>query len=537
MKDILLVGYNEMNFIEYERKMRYFGRDNENFRDFRMCYINYNHVPYTFPELYNEAIRNSNIGSSSFISSKDSFSLTLSTLGSYMHNNGLSFEYIVDFQVEKTSLYNLLKNEEFRSIGITSTFYTTSQPIIEIVKFVRSIDENIPIIIGGPFVAGIIRTQSKEYINNQLHMLAADYIINSSQGEDTLSKLVSCIRDKGNIASINNICYLDKESNEFVHTNIDIERNKLEDNPPNFALFEDSIVDGLTIRTAISCPFSCSFCAFPQHAGDYEVSDIRHIENMMKQIEQIKKIKYINIIDDSFNVPASRFKEILAMKIKNGSIFKWNSYIRCQYLDEEAVMLMKSSGCEGVFLGIESANQMVLDAMNKRVKIAQYEQGIMLLKKYQIPIFASFIFGFPGETRNTIEDTIDFIKKFQPDFYRIQLWYMDKLTPIMNEKIKYRLSGDGFSWEHATMNSKEAQDYVEKAFISITESTWLPQHNFDYTGVISLLHKGYSINQITNMIQIFNKGIYNNITGDNSYQMNKCDFDSFYQKVNEITNS
>jgi radical SAM superfamily enzyme YgiQ (UPF0313 family) len=72
------------------------------------------------------------------------------------------------------------------------------------------------------------------------------------------------------------------------------------------------------------------------------------------------------------------------MMIKNKYEFKWNSFFRCQFADREVVELMKESGCEGVFMGIESGSDKILENMNKASRIEKYYEGIALLKEYDI---------------------------------------------------------------------------------------------------------------------------------------------------------
>lgn len=100
---------------------------------------------------------------------------------------------------------------------------------------------------------------------------------------------------------------------------------------------------------------------------------------------------------------------------------------------------MKESGCEGVFLGIESGNNQILATMNKIASVEKYLEGIALLKEFDIVTYGSIIIGFPGETGETVQDTIGFIEDSGLDFYRAQLWYCEPITPIRKDRQKYQL--------------------------------------------------------------------------------------------------
>jgi hypothetical protein len=171
------------------------------------------------------------------------------------------------------------------------------------------------------------------------------------------------------------------------------------------------------------------------------------------------------------------------------------------------VELMKESGCEGVFLGLESGNDHILKNMNKAADIKKYLDGIECLKKYGIVTFGNFIIGFPGETGETVRDTVDFIEKSGLDFFRAQLWYCEPITPIWKKRDLYNIRGESFEWSHATMNSQKACDLIEHIFLTVKEPTWIPQYNFDFDNLWHLVHRGMSVEQVRDFLKSFNFAI------------------------------
>jgi p-methyltransferase len=83
---------------------------------------------------------------------------------------------------------------------------------------------------------------------------------------------------------------------------------------------------------------------------------------------------------------------------------------------------------------------------------------------------------------------------------------------VWEQRERYCLKGSQFSWEHKSMNSKDAMSLVEKAFLEIHDSVWVPQHDFDFAGVIQLMHKGHSLDEIKRMISEFNERIKQKIS-------------------------
>jgi anaerobic magnesium-protoporphyrin IX monomethyl ester cyclase len=517
--DCLIIGHNEMNFEEYENIIGIMGKETVAYKDLSLNFINYKGKPLIVSDVYNMLNKECSNVNIPTLSLSDTFSTTIAYLGTYLSRRGISFDYINSFQNEKEILVEKLKSHKIRSIAITTTLYVSALPILEILELIRKYDKSVKIIIGGPYISTNCRLLDSSSLQYLLKSMAADFYINSSQGETALTNIVLAIKNNSNFDNINNIYY--KDGSEYKSTLAVDEDNKLDDNMVEWGLFSEKVGTFAAIRTAISCPFSCMFCGFPKHAGKYQTSEVKSIEKELNAIERIGTVKSINFIDDTFNVPNERFKAILKMMIKNKYSFKWHSYFRCQYSDRETIELMKESGCEGVFLGIESGSQEMLNKMNKQVKIEKYIEGHSLLKEYDILTFDSFIIGFPGENENTVKQTIEFIRETKPTFYRVQVWYCEPITPIWEQKDKYEIKGSQFQWEHSTMDSLTAFKHVEEMFFSIKDSIWLPQYNFDFINIFHLLHRGMSINQIKEFLTAFNIGLSEKLKGGSNFDISE----------------
>jgi anaerobic magnesium-protoporphyrin IX monomethyl ester cyclase len=506
--DCLFIGHNEMDFAEYEKTIRKMGYNSGAFRDLNLNFIRYNNRPYSVSEAFNhfycsdhyakDSIKPLNIG--------ESFSAAIAYLGTYLQRRGFTFDYINSFQDRKIELSEKLTQNNILTIAIITTLYVSPFPILEIINFTESYNQTAKIIIGGPFISTQIRTKDPLYMNYLFEStLNADFYINSSQGEATLVNIIHAVKNNLPFDQINNIYY--KTPSGYISTSLLREENKLSDNMVEWDLFSHNVGEYANVRTSISCPFSCSFCGFPQHAGKYQTAEVEAIERELKLLDKIKIVKSVHFIDDTFNVPIKRFKDILRMLIKNKFTFKWHSYLRCQFLDREMVELMRESGCDGVFLGIESGNNEILKNMNKAVNTGEYLKGIELLNEHGIVTFGDFIVGFPGETHETVRDTVRFIEKSGLDFYRTQLWYCEPITPIWKDREKYGIKGESFEWSHQTMDAKVASDLIEDIFLSTREPTWVPQYNFDFDTLWHLVHRGLSIDQVKQFIRSFNNGV------------------------------
>jgi radical SAM PhpK family P-methyltransferase len=453
----------------------------------------------------------------------DTFNLAIAYLGTYLHRRNLSFDYVNAFQDEKEVLGEKLAKGKPLTVAIITTLYVSVFPILEVVRFVKKYNNSVKIIIGGPFISNQVRALERRDLESLFKFLGADVYVNSSQGEAALVKIIHAFKNNLPLERIDNIYY--NVNGEFRETLISRENNRLSENMVNWDLFSHLVGAHINIRTSISCPFSCKFCGFPEHAGQYQTAGVVEIEEELNRVNKIEAAGSVHFIDDTFNVPVKRFKEILKMMIKNNYKFKWHSHFRCQFAERETVELMKESGCEGVILGIESGSNKMLKLMNKASKVEQYLNGIELLKSCGILMHGNFFIGFPGETRETVDETVRFIKESGIDFYNAQLWYCDTITPIWREREKFAVRGSNYEWTHATMDSQEASDLIDEIFSGIDEPIWVPQYNFESDGLFHLLHRGLSLEQVKNFIKTFNKGIREKINdrsrGDVSFEVIK----------------
>lgn len=501
--DCLLIGHNQVNFQEYERNIVKIGVNSGTYRDLNLNYLNINNKPYNATDIFN-LLKNPQRFDSN-LTTGDTFSAAIAYLGSYLDRSRLTFDFVNSFQDEKAKLAEILKKENIRTIAIITTLYVSVLPILEIMSFVKTYNLTAKIIIGGPFITTQVRTLSTETLEYLFKStIGADFYVNSSQGEATLVKLIHALKNNLPFHQINNIYY--RKNGKYFSTPISIEDNQLSENIVNWNLFNGRLKEFVNVRTSISCPFKCAFCGFPEHAGKYQAVEVERIEAELNLLFKANSVKCVNFIDDTFNFPTNRFKAILKMFKKNKYHFNWYSYFRCQFADKEVVQMMKESGCQGVFLGLESGSNQILKNMNKAGKVDEYLKGIALLKDYGLITHGNFIIGFPGETDETVWETTRFINRSGLDFYRCQLWYCEPITPIWKNREKYKIKGESFEWTHATIDWKVACDAIDEMVLTINESTRLPEY-FNLENVWHLMNRGMSIDEIKNFLRAFNQGI------------------------------
>ena len=487
--DCVLIGYNETPFEEYAALLKSYGEDSEAYRDLRFSFVNLDGRSMDYIGLLNHVLKLAGVNDE--LKSCDIPNLAAIYLTHYLRRRGCEARYINLFQFEKERLAEFLAEDPL-CVAMTTTFYLLNLPVNEMVKFIRERNPRTKVIVGGPLIANHVRNYHGEELNVALEDIGADIYVNESQGEHTLTLIIDALKNGGDLSRVPNIIY--KENGKLRQMPKLFETNSMDENFINWQTFvNEDLGPTVQTRTARSCAFNCSFCNYPKRAGKLTLASLETIEKELDSLRGLGYVKNLVFIDDTFNVPLPRFKDICRLMIEKDYQFNWFSYFRCSNSDEEAIELLAKSGCKGVFLGIESGSPTILQNMNKAATPEKYVRGLELLREYGVLTFASLIFGFPGETKETIKESVDFIKTTKPDYYRAQLWYCEPGTPVDMQREKYKIEGNGFVWSHATMDSMEAMDHIDLAFLEITESIWLPQWSFDFWTIPYLLGKEYSL--------------------------------------------
>ena len=506
--DCLCIGYYEPAFEEHERILRQLGEDSEAYRDLQFSFVDLGDRKLTYAGLLSYAYRLANNldpdGEDEF-KSGDMPNLAAVYLTNFLRLNGRRTEYVNLFTYEQDKLRRYL-DEDPLCVAITTTFYSLNFPVIEIVKGIRRYNTKTKIVVGGPLVANHHRRYPPDELLIALDDMDADVYVIESQGEQTLWQIIECLRNGGDLSQVPNIVYRDEATGQLRLNAPERENNSLDECAIDWRVFaNEGLGPTLQTRTARSCAFSCAFCGYPTRAGKLTLASLDTIERELDSMRDIGGVKNVVFIDDTFNVPLPRFKDICRLMIRKQYGFNWFSYFRCSNSDEEAVELMARSGCKGVFLGIESGSPRILENMDKHAAADKYRAGIRMLKQHGILTFGSFITGFPGENDETIRETVDFIRETRPDFYRAQIWYCEPGTPIYDRREKYGIEGEGYKWRHSTMESQEVMDHIDDMFLDIRESEWLPQWSFDFWIIPYLLGKGMSAESFRSFVQQANR--------------------------------
>ena len=191
----------------------------------------------------------------------------------------------------------------------------------------------------------------------------------------------------------------------------------------------------ITILTSRGCPYRCSFCGLADH---HKIMKRRSPENVAQEIQEIQAkygINKFNFQDDTFTVNKKRLHKMLDLFGPLNIGFR--AHGRSGLDTPEDYIKLKKAGCEVVAWGIESGSQKMLDLMNKQTTVKKNEEVIKWAKDAGLITRAFFILGFPGETKETVEETKEFIEKVNVDQYFVSNFVPYPGTDVWNNPEKY----------------------------------------------------------------------------------------------------
>lgn len=198
-------------------------------------------------------------------------------------------------------------------------------------------------------------------------------------------------------------------ASEFIHKYL---------NPRDY-FFAAATYPSIQIFSARGCPFRCNFCVYPQTMHGH-VFRKRSAENVVAEFEYIANnfpdVKEVVFEDDTFTANKKRVMEICALLVerKLNKRLRWLCNARVN-LDLETMQAMKKAGCRLIIPGIESGSQQILDNINKGTKVEEFYSYVANAKKAGLLIHACYMVGNEGETKETMQQTLELALKLNTD--------------------------------------------------------------------------------------------------------------------------
>lgn len=321
------------------------------------------------------------------------------------------------------SVVESVQKKDSDTIGI-SCFTFTLPLAIRIAEEIKKKDPNKVIILGGSGPSGVgVRILQK--------FPAVDFVVDG-EGEKSFVDLLRVLEKRNsNMEDMKGVVY---RENGSIHYNGPQERIRDLDGLgfPAYELVDMKVYDTVGIIWHRGCPYNCSFCDVSQMWGKKVIS--RSIENVTEEIEMLRTefgVRVIQFFDDTFTL---KKEDTLQMcdKIKKLDV-SWSANCRINTVNRELLQNMANAGCKGIFYGIESGSDRILEIINKQIKVRDVITAFKNTPSTLI-VKASFIWNYPFETLE------DFYKTFLLAGYllgqRIQVRYSP--LSLLSQSLLYR---------------------------------------------------------------------------------------------------
>jgi len=319
---------------------------------------------------------------------------------------------ILDLLVSKYSTDKIKRKLEENQpdiVGVTSV--TMNYPIAsDILKYCKSVDKDITTVIGGPHVT----FRPVETLNEAPWI---DIVVRG-EGEQTMLDIVSGKK----LDDIEGIAF---RSDGVRLTD---ERGLIENLDelllPARHLFPLSRYHALdspcSLITGRGCPFNCIFCVGSKMGG--RRARYRNPKLVVDEIEQGLACGFeeVNLEDDLFTLNHRHLHAICDEIIDRGLKFNWRAFSRVDTVNPEVFRKLKEAGCTYLCYGVESGNQQILDKVKKKITLQKVREGVRMAKDAGIHVQASFILGLPGESKQTLSQTIRFAQELET-FYGLHV--------------------------------------------------------------------------------------------------------------------
>ena len=177
----------------------------------------------------------------------------------------------------------------------------------------------------------------------------------------------------------------------------------------------------MPVQTRRGCPLGCSYCSTEAIEG--RTIRKHSPEAIVRWIARWRKagVRQFYFVDNTFNLPLSYAKELCRKMIDHDLNIKWWCIIYPKHFDKELAGLMAKAGCEQVSIGFESGSERILKNMNKKYTPKEVRQISRMLRDQGIRVMGFLLLGGPGETRESVEESLAFADSLGPENLKITM--------------------------------------------------------------------------------------------------------------------
>ncbi len=292
-------------------------------------------------------------------------------------------------------------------VGI-STMSQNFKSACIIAELVKSINQDILVVVGGPHLSMV----GSEVLDCQHIDIGV-----VGEGEQTIVELLDAIANLKDLNKIDGLVF--RRNGEYVTTRTRVLSQDLDklcfphvharEVLKDYDLYPKSAFGN--ILAGRGCPYSCTFCGSHKIWG--RKVRTRSPQNVVKELESLQRVGVTSVrfADDTFGLNKVWTKELCDGIVKRCRGLKWKCEVNVNLITDVFIETIKSAGCYMVELGVESGDNGILKEIKKNITVEQSLAACNVIRKHNVELQAYIIIGFPQETEDTLQKTVDAIKK------------------------------------------------------------------------------------------------------------------------------
>ena len=364
-------------------------------------------------------------------------------------------------------------------VGVAGPFTSQIGNALKISNLTKQVNPKILTVVGGPHVTLVPQEFLEEAKSVDIAVMG--------EGEYAMLEVVQAFEGKKNLSEVLGIAYRQKSEiivnksrplidnlDELPYPAYDLVDMERYLNPPEgigYRSFQDRAMSMITSR---GCPFNCCFCAVHLHMGQrFRAHSAQYVLDHIQFVVNKFKVRNIFFEDDNLTLDLKRFEAIcdgiIERKIKIG--WETPNGVRADCLTLELLKKMKQAGANSIFVGVESGDQQILDSVIcKSLDLNRVVQFARDAKAIGLKTGAFYIIGFPGETKENMQRTVDFALGLKRD-YDVGM-HLFMATPSYGTKLYEDCKAKGYIQQGLTWNSfAEARQPKGMPLITTNEFT------------------------------------------------------------------
>lgn len=325
---------------------------------------------------------------------------------------------VIDCEVDEQyteTLMNEINIDDDLVVGFSANTYSYPEAV-RLAKMVKEHNPNAHINFGGYHATPLadVILKNREYVDSVIKgdgEIPFRQLVNVIVNGNDLSEVRGLTyRNGGRIVSNPDVALLDLDSLPYPARDL-LPMEKYFDNLKN-SIFS-TIFNGTNIvyvNATRGCPYHCNYCCI--FNKKWRIRTPKAIVDEIEYVIELYKSDLIYLVGDNLNLNPKWLLAVCEEIIKRKLSIKWIGVTaNPNNVNKRLADKMIQSGCISIFFGFESASQKMLDSMNKKHIADKYKITAEIMHKTGIPANASFILGAPGETEETLNETINFIKE------------------------------------------------------------------------------------------------------------------------------